>query len=55
MATTSTTNPAEERVVVTTRVASSRMVSSVFWVFDVVGSTKARKRITNTSPKNLHN
>ena len=40
MATTSTTNPAEERVAAMIRVASSRMVSSVSWIFDVAGSTK---------------
>ena len=52
--TTSTTNPAEERVAAMTRVASSCLVSSAFWVFDVVGSTKTRELIIKTSPKNLH-
>ena len=53
MAITSTTNPAEERVAAMTGVASSCPVSSAFWVFDVVGSTKTRELIIKTSPKNL--
>ena len=53
MAITSTTNPADKRVAAITRVASSCPVSSAFWVFDVVGSTKTRELIIKTSPKNL--
>ena len=53
MAITSTTNTADKRVAAITRVTSSCPVSSAFWVFDVVGSTKTRELIIKTSPKNL--